>query len=148
MSPGENTIERRSTDSSVTIPWEQSFRDLERNAELPTASQAVCGCGWPQHMLVPKGTAAGMLYDLYVLVTNGTLDQVARRNRQSEANRQSCRDSISYCGILDELYPDARPMGYPFDRYIRLVNSRPLANLDAFVQDVPNSRTTQVRIGY
>lgn len=27
-----------------------------------------------------------------------------------------CRNAASYCGILDEKYPDTKPMGYPFDR--------------------------------
>ena len=26
--------------------------------------------------------------------------------------------SMSYCGILGQKYPDARPMGFPFDRKI------------------------------
>lgn len=31
----------------------------------------------------------------------------------------SCSDAASYCGVRDRLYPDRRPMGYPFDRLSR-----------------------------
>ena len=27
-----------------------------------------------------------------------------------------CNDAASFCGVRDRKYPDARPMGYPFDR--------------------------------
>lgn len=27
-----------------------------------------------------------------------------------------CKDAVSFCGLRDRKYPDARPMGYPFDR--------------------------------
>ncbi|KMQ90993.1 hypothetical protein RF55_9192, partial [Lasius niger] len=30
-----------------------------------------------------------------------------------------CKDAVSYCGLRDRKYPDARPMGYPFDRRAR-----------------------------
>jgi len=88
-----------------------------------------------------------MLFDLYAIVTDGAKDLVQRRNAGgTQAPRPGCRDAAIYCGLLDERYPDSKPMGFPFDRYPRLVNNRPIPNLDAFVQDVPNSRATQVRI--
>lgn len=31
----------------------------------------------------------------------------------------TCSDADSYCGIKGRKYPDARPMGYPFDRQAR-----------------------------
>lgn len=34
------------------------------------------GCGWPQHMLIPKGTEAGMKYDIFVMVTDYERDRV------------------------------------------------------------------------
>lgn len=30
-----------------------------------------------------------------------------------------CQKAHSYCGIRDRLYPDRRPMGFPFDRMPR-----------------------------
>lgn len=81
-----------------------------------------------------------MLFDLYVIVTDGKKDEVPKGNN----SRPSCRDATSYCGLLDEKYPDAKPMGFPFDRNPRLVNNRPIPDLDAFVKDVPNSKAVQV----
>jgi len=49
------------------------------------------------------------------MITNWEQDRVRRRNPISE-EKLGCRDSASFCGILDELYPDSKPMGYPFDR--------------------------------
>lgn len=30
-----------------------------------------------------------------------------------------CKDAASFCGLRDKKYPDARSMGYPFDRQPR-----------------------------
>lgn len=78
---GANTITRQSTESSVTIPFEQTFRDLSAQGNDPRqqglAAFNFCGCGWPQHMLVPKGTEAGAQYQLFVMLSNYELDQVS-----------------------------------------------------------------------
>lgn len=34
-------------------------------------------------------------------------------------SQDACKDAVSYCGLRDRKYPDARPMGYPFDRRAR-----------------------------
>lgn len=68
VSPGVNGITRRSSESSVTIPWEQTFRDLERSVQTPAANeQTFCGCGWPEHMVIPRGTATGQVRFIIVL---------------------------------------------------------------------------------
>lgn len=79
MKQGSNTIIRHSTESSLTIPWERTFRDIDFNR--PTGGQALdrfnfCGCGWPQHMLLPKGTEAGYLCQLFVMISNYADDRV------------------------------------------------------------------------
>lgn len=55
VNPGPNTIPRRSTDSSVTIPFERTFRNLDQNRpNAGTTEEAefnFCGCGWPQHVI-------------------------------------------------------------------------------------------------
>lgn len=38
-----------------------------------------------------------------------------------------CKDAASFCGLRDRKYPDARPMGYPFDR-------RPRAGVETLAQ--------------
>lgn len=71
-----------STESSVTIPFEQTFRDLSVQSNDPRrpnlAEFNFCGCGWPQHMLVPKGTEAGATYQLFVMLSNYDLDSVSQ----------------------------------------------------------------------
>ena len=148
MKPGSNVIQRNSSDSAVTIPWEQSFKQLENlqdatDSEIK-ANNAVCGCGWPQNMLLPRGTTTGMTFDLYVIVTNGAEDQVPRKKQRTAGQEQNCKESISFCGILDELYPDKRAMGFPFDRYPALDSNNQQINLDGFCQNVPNSKYIQV----
>ncbi|XP_067205595.1 phenoloxidase 1 [Linepithema humile] len=116
LKPGQNTIERRSTESSVTIPFERTFRNLEENRPIGGDSLDqfnFCGCGWPQHMLVPKGKEEGFPMDLFIMISDYTGDAV----EQDES--LGCKDAASYCGLRDRKYPDARPMGYPFDRRAR-----------------------------
>lgn len=80
VNPGTNNISRRSDDSSVTIPFERSFRAVGAAAQPTDAAQLAqfrfCGCGWPQHMLIPKGTPEGMNFDLFAMVSNYTDDTV------------------------------------------------------------------------
>lgn len=78
---GSNAINRESKDSSVTIPFEQTFRNLEENR--PTSGAVLegfnfCGCGWPQHMLVPRGSAAGFKCQLFVMISDYQNDRVSR----------------------------------------------------------------------
>lgn len=113
VNPGSNEIVRRSTDSSVTIPFERTFRNLDLNRPVDANELEqfnFCGCGWPQHMLIPKGTAEGYPCTLFVMISNIDGDLID----QDLSGR--CSDSSSYCGIKDRLYPDRRSMGYPFDR--------------------------------
>lgn len=72
---------RRSVDSSVTIPFDQTFRNLDLNS--PDSSQLAetdrfnyCGCGWPQHLFVPRGTPGGYSMDLFAMITDYEQDKV------------------------------------------------------------------------
>lgn len=75
---GDNTIIRKSTESSVTIPFEQTFRDLNLRPPEPDNLQKFyfCGCGWPMHMLIPKGDSAGFPCELFVMISNYADDMV------------------------------------------------------------------------
>lgn len=80
MNPGQNIIQRRSDESNLTIPFERTFRPVGA-ANQPTDPTALsqfqfCGCGWPDHMLVPKGTPEGMRFDLFVMISNFADDTV------------------------------------------------------------------------
>ncbi|XP_059616952.1 phenoloxidase 2 [Phlebotomus argentipes] len=134
--PGSNTIRRRSTESNVTIPFERTFRNLDNR---PTGADAeaqftFCGCGWPQHMLIPKGVPEGMPCNLFVMLTNYEEDRV------EQDLVGTCNDAFSFCGVRDRLYPDRRPMGFPFDRLPRQGSDR----LNTFL--TPNMFTANVSI--
>ncbi|XKL64183.1 hypothetical protein PGB90_004269 [Kerria lacca] len=116
LNRGTNVIVRKSIQSSVTIPYEQTFRNL-MNKPKGSAQEAAftfCGCGWPQHMLVAKGNTSGFPCELFVMVTNYDKDKVTGTNSD-----KNCDDASSYCGIRDSKYPDKQPMGFPFDRLPR-----------------------------
>lgn len=80
VSPGENNIVHSSQDSSVTIPYERSFRRVGSQFQPTNTSELTqfqfCGCGWPDHMLLPKGTAAGTKFDIFVMVSDYEQDRV------------------------------------------------------------------------
>ncbi|XP_041971384.1 phenoloxidase 1-like isoform X2 [Aricia agestis] len=87
LNAGNNKITRMSTESVLTIPFEQTFRDLSIQGSDPRRTDLAgfnfCGCGWPQHMLVPRGTEAGAQYELFVMLSNYELDRVNRADQQS-----------------------------------------------------------------
>lgn len=132
MHPGENIIRRKSTESTVTIPYEQTFRNIdkerpggpliapqteeEQDDGMSRESYAYdfCGCGWPQHMLLPRGSPesdnGGFACQIFAMVSNYADDVVV------QDLTGSCTSAQAYCGIRDRLYPDKRNMGFPFDR--------------------------------
>ena len=75
----------------------------------PAASrrEQYCRCGWPYHLLLPRGTEDGMPFRLAAIVTDFALDNLS--------GDPDC-GSLSFCGSLDERFPDRREMGYPFNR--------------------------------
>ncbi|KAK3918236.1 Phenoloxidase 2 [Frankliniella fusca] len=129
-------IERQSSESSVTIPFERTFRNLDKNrpvAGTPEEEQFnFCGCGWPQNLLIPKGTAQGMEVQLFVMISDYTKDKV----EQPPAGQ--CGKAIAYCGLRGQRYPDKKPMGFPFDRLGRQgVSSLPsFLTKNMFIKDV------------
>jgi hemocyanin-like protein len=66
-----------------------------------------CDCGWPYHLLLPRGDADGMDCRLLVMITDWNIDSVGADTKCG---------SMSFCGAKDADYPDKRAMGYPFDR--------------------------------
>lgn len=138
LKPGYNIITRKSLDSSVTIPYERTFRNLD-STELTGQSLFqfnFCGCGWPQHMLIPKGNVGGLPFDLFAMVSDYEVDKVV------QDTSGICNDADSYCGVLDKLYPDRRSMGYPFDR----VGRKGVTTLASFL--TPNMAVTEVKITF
>ena len=80
VKPGNNTVRRRSVDSSVTIPYERTFRNQLARPGDPGSVEAAefdfCGCGWPHHMLLPKGTQSGYPMALFCMVSDWNADRV------------------------------------------------------------------------
>ncbi|GLV34925.1 Prophenoloxidase 2 [Carabus blaptoides fortunei] len=139
LKQGQNTIVRRSTESSLTIPFNRTFRDLDTNR--PTDADALaefnfCGCGWPQHMLIPKGSPDGFRCELFVMISNYEDDKI------EQTLSGQCNDAYSFCGLKDRLYPDRRPMGFPFDRM-------PPQGVDTLQQYLhPNMRVQDITITF
>lgn len=89
-----------------------------------------CGCGWPEYLILPKGSIKGTKYQLFVMISDYNQDKVSTEQKlkkftlndnflfrqvdQQESNGV-CNDCFVFCGLRDRLYPDKRPMGFPFD---------------------------------
>ncbi|XP_043489078.1 phenoloxidase 1-like [Polistes fuscatus] len=139
LRPGQNTFQRSSTESTLTIPFERTFRNVDENRPIGGDSLEqfnFCGCGWPQHLLLPKGNKEGFRMDLFIMISDYTGDAV----EQEEST--GCKDATSFCGLRDRKYPDARSMGYPFDR-------KPRAGVDNLAQFLTgNMAVTTVTIRF
>nr|CCA94913.1 hemocyanin subunit 1 [Endeis spinosa] len=130
--PGKSSIKRASKDSSVIVKKDLSIAQL-RAGETGGANKETCSCGWPEHLLVPRGNHRGMVFDLVVILTDWEEDKAT-----DTASKCLCKDAVSYCGSKDEKYPDKKPMGFPFDRKIGF------NRLSNFL--TPNMKSTEVRI--
>jgi tyrosinase len=54
----------------------------------------------------------------------------------------ACTESVPFCGVRDQMYPDRRSMGYPFDRL-------PRANANTLTQFLtPNMGVADVTIRF
>lgn len=134
-----NTVRRKSVETPLTIDFPQSLRELrqERDNAMP-----FCGCGWPHHLLIPKGNREGLSMDIFAIITNSEEDYV----EPIGTGQQQCRPAYIFCGLMDERYPDARPMGYPFDRKLFISETHGATFLENLVRAVPNAISTHVRI--
>lgn len=92
---------------------------------------------------------------MFIMVTNGEEDAVLTLPEPPNSNsaRNTCVPAPIFCGIPNQLYPDARPMGYPFDRLPYSVpdqygngqgRSRMVRDLAEYVHGIPNIAAFQV----
>lgn len=119
MTKGANVIKRKSSESSVTIPFLRTYSYGEQQPQNPGDAQDrynYCGCGWPDHLLIPKGTTGGLRFNLFVMISNFEFDKVVVASSRSGDDDKV---ASSYCGLQNKPYPDQRSMGYPFDRVAR-----------------------------
>lgn len=174
VAPGSNDIRRRSEQSSVTIPYERSFRRIGSQFQPSNADDLAqfqfCGCGWPSHMLVPKGSPEGSRFDVFVMISNYEDDRVDQDSNLYVSNAPEfhlsktqflmmhffiylssgapCNDSYSFCGLRDQKFPDKRAMGYPFDRNSQITPDQNVGTLSEFTQGLPNAHLGEVTIRF
>lgn len=161
-------IYRRSYDSNALTPWTKNIKHYE-NPPKHAKSAEMCGCGWPTHLFIPKGTKEGMQFDLFAMITNYDNDYV-EEDPDDLSIPEPCNSPYLYCGVKWRNYPDRKPLGYPFDRlpfsvpmkcpqvgagqlwsllicrFLQLFWHRPIATLEEYVSYVPNMASTVVEI--
>nr|ACV33306.1 hemocyanin [Nebalia kensleyi] len=120
LSPGGNTVVRKSGESSVTIPDRKHFAEMMSETDAAASSggsldysDLAHSCGQPERLLLPKGKVEGMEFGLLIAVTDGEHDAAVSGLEDNEHG-----SNHGYCGIHNELYPDKQPMGFPLDRKI------------------------------
>ena len=77
MAPGKNVINRNAAESNVTLSHTYTFDELRDGQGGSADADEYCSCGWPEHMLLPKGTHKGMDFELFVMATDYTVDNVS-----------------------------------------------------------------------
>lgn len=96
-------------------------------------------------MLMPKGTKTGMQFTLFAIVSNEELSETT----------SECKSAYLFCGVPGKLYPESKPMGWPFDRKLQEiveidttlnVAQRPMQYIHELMRYVPNSATTAIVI--
>jgi len=132
VKPGRGKIIRSSQDSTLTLPHD-TWLGIQKN----TFSRKYCGCGLPHHLLLPKGTTYGKIHDLFVMLTPSEEGDVLHA---SNHGLKECQNAPIWCPNTGQKYPDAWPMGYPFDR--RPANY--LHYLEDFTREYTNMNSAQV----
>merc|ERR1712212_1070994 len=148
LSAGANHVVRKSSESSVTVPDVPSFRTIMEETDLALESGQAFdmqeyerSCGIPNRILLPKGKTDGMKFYLAVYVSDGSQDRnthkVLTRYFGQHVEGEDLGGTHSHCGVHGEVYPDKRPLGFPFDR--RIPDERVLFN-------TPNMMSTIVEV--
>ena len=132
-------IKHCSKKSSVVRRPQLTVEDIENGKDDVSRGN---NCGWPLNLLLPRGNKDGMRGTLYVLATDWTKDGVSPQ--------EDMHGPISYCGLKGEktMYPDMRPMGFPFDRQVVDKNDDPIDDIAGLVKHVPNSFKTNVKLNF
>ncbi len=135
LKPGPNLVARPDARSSVVK--RKGLRVAGAEPTPSTPGDVWCDCGWPYNLLLPSGesTPEGTQFKLMVAVTDWSKDHLGEP--------ETC-GSMSFCGARSK-YPDARRMGYPFDRDIHGYIRSTIRNEPSMaIRDV-NIRCTTVR---
>lgn len=140
LDPGPNLIARPDARSSVIKRKGLEVPGAERGASSPNAADVWCDCGWPYSLLLPSGesTPEGTPFKLMVAITDWSKDRLGQP--------ETC-GSMSFCGARGE-YPDARRMGYPFDRAFVGSTAETIASMpNMAMRDLRIRCTTQRPVG-
>jgi tyrosinase len=137
LEPGANLIARPDARSSVVRRKGLTVPGAEPTPSTP--GDVWCDCGWPYTLLLPSGesTPEGTQFKLMVAVTDWSKDHLGEP--------ETC-GSMSFCGARSE-YPDARSMGYPFDRPIPGYIRSAIGHQPSMAMRDLNIRCTTVRPG-
>eukprot|EP00091_Calanus_sinicus_P023985 TRINITY_DN8375_c0_g1_i1.p1 TRINITY_DN8375_c0_g1~~TRINITY_DN8375_c0_g1_i1.p1 ORF type:complete len:209 (-),score=88.56 TRINITY_DN8375_c0_g1_i1:75-635(-) len=117
LTEGENKISRSSTESSVAERRQEVLLEFDtevsENDPYPPEEDLFDGCGWPRHLMVPRGKPEGSTFSLVVMLSQLLPEDAALATAQEEVAKYA----FVHCGLPGgRLYPDSRPMGFPFDR--------------------------------
>merc|ERR1719154_46358 len=117
LAPGINTITRKSRESSFLAKNQFSLYELQMKLirrEISEDQFNWGGCGWPEHMLLPRGKEEGMPFSLFVVLSPFLASDNAHKADWSTHNT----GTWSWCGVRTDQggMPDSRPMGFPLDR--------------------------------
>lgn len=115
LPPKSKTVVCRDCDMSAVVrqPPQKTEDELDDTITRPgtkdSSLKQYCDCGWPFHLLLPRGRKGGMKFKLLVFISDWSKDEVPTLSRCG---------SLSFCGAEKpkDKYPDSKPMGYPFDR--------------------------------
>jgi len=117
LTEGENKISRSSSESSVAERRQDVLLEFDtevsENDPYPPEEDLFDGCGWPRHLMVPRGKPEGSTFSLVVVLSQLLPEDAALATHQEEVAKYA----FVHCGLPGgRLYPDSRPMGFPFDR--------------------------------
>ncbi|RHZ77152.1 hypothetical protein Glove_185g60 [Diversispora epigaea] len=103
-------------DNANPEDFEDIGEDIDNNPNYVGYSD-YCECGWPFHLVLPRGNPNGLPFKLVVFISSGELDKIS--------SGKKC-GSLSFCGSqeLAGKYPDSKEMGYPFNRPLKNGNLR------------------------
>ncbi|CAJ0637949.1 11632_t:CDS:2 [Entrophospora sp. SA101] len=147
IGPKAKVVVARDCDKSSVVrqPPQKTVDQLDDTVTQPgkkdSDKELYCDCGWPFHLLLPRGAPNGTPFKLLAFVSDWNLDKVPDVNTRC--------GSLTFCGAErpGEKYPDIRPMGYPFDAKFKDgsfektftgLNNAAIKNIKiAFVKDFP-----------
>ncbi|XP_063586493.1 phenoloxidase subunit 1-like [Penaeus indicus] len=112
--PGDNSVTRLSRQSSIL-----GRERFARRGQPGSVYFDYFGCGWPPHLLLPRGTKSGMKFQVFIMLTDANRDLIST----SRVPRNS------FCVPPHENFQDRRPMGFPLDRTMRMGDSLPIEEM-------------------